>query len=101
MRVILEVVSGPGQGRKVPLRAGQRLQVGRTEFADLTLAGDGHMSSLHFALETSIDGCQVEDLGSSNGTFVNGERVEEAEVGPSDELRVGTTRFLMGLADRE
>ncbi|MDD4267835.1 MAG: FHA domain-containing protein [Pirellulales bacterium] len=96
MRVILEVVSGPGQGRKVPLRAGQRLQVGRTEFADLTLAGDGHMSSLHFALETSIDGCQVEDLGSSNGTLLNGQPVTTpASVYNGDRIRAGQSEFVV------
>ncbi len=96
MRVILEVVSGPGQGRKVPLRAGQRLQVGRTEYADLTLAGDGHMSSLHFALETSVDGCRVEDLGSSNGTLLNGQPVSApASVYNGDRIRAGQSEFVV------
>lgn len=96
MRVILEVVSGPGQGRKVPLRAGQRLQVGRTEYADLTLADDGHMSSLHFALETASDACRIEDLGSSNGTFLNGQPVTAASsVYNGDRIRAGQSEFVV------
>ncbi len=100
MRVILEVVSGPEQSRKTPLRAGQRLQVGRTEYADLTLAGDDHMSSLHFALETHSDGCCVEDLGSSNGTFVNGLPLTTATiVYDGDRILAGETEFVVHVED--
>ena len=44
---------------------------------------------------------RIEDAGSSNGTFVNGERVQEAELQLGDVVRVGTTRLFLGLADRE
>ena len=102
MRVILEVVSGPEQSRKVPLRAGQRLQVGRTEYADLTLAGDGHMSSLHFALETQSDGCRVEDLGSSNGTFLNGQPVTAATLAyDGDRIQAGQSEFVVHVEGQE
>ena len=37
----------------------------------------------------------IEDLGSSNGTFINGERVEKAELKPGDELRLDMVRFLV------
>jgi len=88
-------------GRFLIIHDGERLAIGRDpDVSDWTLM-DPAISRRHCYLSKENGVLRVQDLGSSNGTFVNGERVEEAEVGPSDELRVGTTRFLMGLADRE
>jgi hypothetical protein len=50
MRVVLEVATGPVQGKPIVLLAGQRLQVGRTERADIAFPQDGRMSSIHFLL---------------------------------------------------
>ena len=93
MRVILEVTSGPQAGNRVRLVAGQVLQVGRTEWADLAMGSDGQMSSLHFALELNQGGCSIRDVGSSNGTWVNGEQIQEAVLRNGDEIRAGVTTF--------
>jgi hypothetical protein len=94
MRVVLEVTSGPSAGRKTLLGAGQVLQVGRTEWADFAVPEDGHMSRVHFALETDNASCYVNDLGSSNGTLLNGQPLSKKTVVRSgDELRAGETRF--------
>ena len=93
MRVILEVTSGPQAGNRVRLVAGQVLQVGRTEWADLAIGSDGQMSSLHFALELNQGGCSIRDVGSSNGTWVNGEQIQEAVLRNGDEIRAGVTTF--------
>lgn len=94
MRVVLEVLSGPDAGRKTRLGASQVLQVGRTEWADFSLARDGHMSGVHFALETDNTACYIKDLGSSNGTLLNGRSVtDKAVVGDGDEIRAGETLF--------
>ncbi len=96
MRVILEVSSGPSAGQKVLLRASQALQVGRTEWADLAVPHDGRMSGLHFALETDGVACYLEDLGSSNGTLLNGRPVAQRTVlRNGDEIRAGDTVFLL------
>ena len=93
MRVILEVKSGPQAGNKVRLVAGQVLQVGRTEWADFAVASDSKMSSMHFSLEATGGVCQLRDLGSSNGTWVNGEQVHTAVVRDGDEVLAGQTTF--------
>jgi len=94
MRVILQVTSGPSAGRKALLGASQVLQVGRTEWADFTLAHDGRMSGVHFALETDNASCSIRDLGSTNGTWVNGQPLAERKLLKSgDEVRAGETLF--------
>jgi len=79
MRVVIEVTAGPAKGRKTVLAAGQVLKVGRTEWADFAIPQDGHMSGVHMAIETDHAGCYVKDLGSTNGTYVNGRRLKPQE----------------------
>jgi len=96
MRIILEVLSGASAGRKTVLASGQVLRVGRTGFADFTISDDGHLSGVHFAVETDNTACYVQDLGSSNGTLLNGQPLAERNVlRDGDEIRAGSTRFVV------
>ena len=98
MRIVLETTSGPRSGHKVRLGAGQEVKVGRTEWADFSLAEDGHMSGVHFALETDSLACYLIDLESSNGTFLNGQQVPantKITLGNGDEILAGKTSFLL------
>jgi FHA domain/Domain of unknown function (DUF1707) len=71
---------------------GGRITLGRSSACQLVLADDT-VSRRHAALVVR-DGCwRIVDLGSSNGTWVNGRRVVEAEVRPGDELRLGAARL--------
>jgi FHA domain len=66
--------------------------VGRVDGNDLVLDGDEFASSQHARIEARGDGVWVQDLDSTNGTFVNGARVVGAErMSPGDILRVGET----------
>jgi hypothetical protein len=66
--------------------------VGRGDQNDLVLDGDEFASSRHARIEARGDGIWVQDLDSTNGTFVNGARVVGAErMSPGDVLRVGET----------
>jgi len=94
MRVILEIISGSTAGRKVRLDAGQELRVGRTEWADLAVPQDRLMSGVHFALQADPSGCYLTDLGSSNGTQLNGQPVSaRAPLQHGDEILAGETQF--------
>jgi pSer/pThr/pTyr-binding forkhead associated (FHA) protein len=87
----LEVVEGAGAGRMVAL-AGP-VTVGRSGDADLVLA-DELVSRRHAQLTPSGSGAVVEDLGSRNGTFVNGAPVEGREqLRSGDLVRVGETEL--------
>jgi hypothetical protein len=66
--------------------------VGRGSQNDIVLDGDEFASSSHARIEARGDGVWVQDLDSTNGTFVNGARVVGAErMNPGDVLRVGET----------
>ena len=94
MRITLVVASGPGAGRKVNLGAGQEIRIGRTEWADFALSGDGQMSDVHFVLQTDNVACYIQDLGSSNGTHVNGQPLTaKTALTDGDEILAGETRF--------
>lgn len=71
---------------------GTQAVVGRATTCDISL-GVAHLSRQHARLTLQSDGLLVEDLGSSNGTFVNGQRVERAVLKSGDELRFDTLRF--------
>lgn len=66
--------------------------VGRSEQCDIHLAA-AHLSRRHAQLELVNGLLYVKDLGSANGTFLNGERVREARVRRGDELRFDTLSF--------
>lgn len=68
------------------------LTVGRGGQNDLVLDGDDFASARHARVELRGDGVWVQDLESTNGTFVNGSRIAGAErLGSGDVLRVGET----------
>jgi hypothetical protein len=72
------------------------LTVGRGGQNDLVLEGDTFASARHARVEARRDGVWVTDLGSTNGTYVNGARVEGAQrLAAGDVLRVGETDFRM------
>ena len=85
----LEIVEGAGAGRMVALGTG--VTVGRGRDADLVLA-DELVSRRHARVTPSGAGAVVEDLGSRNGTFVNGEGIHgPTELEPGDQLQLGVT----------
>jgi len=89
----LDIIEGPGAGRQVPLDAPK--VIGRADDADIT-TGDDRTSRHHARVCPSGSGALVEDLDSTNGTFVNGDEVAAPTVlTPGDELLVGVTVFLV------
>jgi hypothetical protein len=59
------------------------------------------MSSLHFAVEYGEKGCRILDLQSSNGTFLNGARIQEALLANGDEIRAGNSVFVIRMLPDE
>jgi hypothetical protein len=95
MVVILEAVSGPVLGRRIEVRGGNIVRIGRTGKSDYPIIEDGYLSGLHFAVEFDGTQCRIRDLGSSNGTFVNGSRVTELVVQDGDSVVAGGSTFVI------
>ena len=93
MLVVLEATAGPIAGRKIEVRAGSIVRFGRTPKSDYAIGEDSYLSSQHFSVECDGTQCRVRDLGSSNGTFVNGERVTERVVAEGDSVVAGGSTF--------
>jgi pSer/pThr/pTyr-binding forkhead associated (FHA) protein len=70
------------------LSSGAIKTIGRADRADFVV-DRALVSRLHCRLTAGEDKLEVEDLASTNGTFVNGKRVERAELVSGDRLRVG------------
>jgi hypothetical protein len=89
-RFVLRGVSGKVFGRGFALIG--TTTIGRAPESSLCLDESG-ISRAHARLMPSEDGVQVEDLGSTNGTFVNGKRVLHAVARAGDEIGFDTLRF--------
>ncbi len=79
------------EGTEVELDA-HPLTVGRGETNDIPIPADEYASARHARFEPRRDGVWIEDVGSTNGTFVNGIRLtRERRLAPGDVVRVGET----------
>ena len=90
--VVLRGVSGSYFGKIVAVRG--RLTIGRGSDCDLVL-DEPEMSRRHAVIENSGDGIYLRDLGSANGTFVNGVQVRDAVLSPDDQIAFDQNRFLL------
>lgn len=89
-----------GSHERVPLD-GERLTIGLSPSNDLPLPFDRTVSRVHAVLELVAARWCVRDLGSRNGTFVNGERIwGERPLRSGDEIRVGGVRLVARLEDQ-
>jgi hypothetical protein len=89
----LVVLQSPalGVGDEIALDSSP-ITLGRGVTNDVPLQGDEYASTRHARIEPRRDGIWVEDIGSTNGTFVNGIRLtRERRLAPGDVLRVGET----------
>jgi pSer/pThr/pTyr-binding forkhead associated (FHA) protein len=91
-KYVLRGVSGPVFGKMYPV-AGPTV-IGRAPECGIPVTVD-EISRRHVELKPVQDGLSVEDLGSANGTYVNGQRVQKGFMKPGDELRLDAVRFML------
>jgi eukaryotic-like serine/threonine-protein kinase len=92
MSVRLTVVSGPHRGREFNFDGHDLFLAGRSNQAHFQLA-DKFFSRIHFLVEVNPPWCRLSDLGSHNGTYVNGRRVTQMILRPGDEIKAGHTEL--------
>jgi serine/threonine-protein kinase len=91
MQVNLKVIAGPYKGRIFSFTQHDSFLIGRSPDAHLYLPDDRFFSRNHCLLEINPPHSFIRDLGSTNGTFVNGQRVKEAFLQNGDQIRGGET----------
>jgi pSer/pThr/pTyr-binding forkhead associated (FHA) protein len=92
-RAYLEIVDGPGKGRRILLRDGQVRYVGRTSQADDSCPENPTMSSVHFSVRWFAGQCELKDLNSANGTWRHGKKIVESLLAPTEEFKAGKSTF--------
>jgi two-component system, cell cycle response regulator len=95
----LTLLSGNQVGRRIML-ANDRITLGRAPEATILLR-DKLVSRLHLAVDFNPEGGNylIRDLGSSNGTFLNGIRITEAPLKDLDKILIGNTILRFGWSD--
>jgi non-ribosomal peptide synthetase-like protein len=102
LNVVLDILAGPLSGNRI-LWDSTELVIGRKAQGAGMLGWDPELSRWHAALRRTADGHHtVRDLGSTNGTFVNGLRIDgTTRLYPGDELSLGSSRLrLVGVEHR-
>jgi pSer/pThr/pTyr-binding forkhead associated (FHA) protein len=96
-RYALTVERGPQAGLTYVLGEGQTL-AGRSDDVDIFL-GDVTVSRHHVRFTVDEAGLRVEDVGSTNGTYVNLVRVDDTRLKPSDEVIIGKFHLIVVVGD--
>jgi serine/threonine-protein kinase len=97
-RITLTVIAGPHIGKVFTYTEHDIFLVGRSKRTTFPLCkSDRYLSRVHFMVELNPPLCRIHDAGSTNGTFVNGERIETRDLHDGDEIRVGKTIIRVGI----
>lgn len=88
-RYALRFISGKYQGGEFPLPEEGEITIGRSSELDMVLVED-MVSRRHSKVTVSNGEVYIQDLGSTNGTFVNGEKIDQIQLQEGDRILVGT-----------
>lgn len=94
----LRFISGKYQGGEFPLPNNKEIVVGRSSELDMVLVED-MVSRRHAKLTVTGDQIFIQDLGSTNGTFVNGEKIKRARLQEGDRILIGTSIIKLVASD--
>src|SRR5947209_2542430 len=99
---VLRFISGKYQGGEFPVVPEKQILVGRSSDLDMVLVED-MVSRKHARIAMQSDQIWIEDLGSTNGTFVNGEKIKRARLKEGDRVLIGTSilKLIAGDAPRD
>jgi pSer/pThr/pTyr-binding forkhead associated (FHA) protein len=96
----LRFISGKYQGGEFPLRPHREIVIGRSSDLDMVLVED-MVSRKHAKITTDEKVVAIQDLGSTNGTFVNGEKIRKVDLKDGDRILIGTSIIKLVYVDGE
>jgi hypothetical protein len=94
----LRFISGKYQGGEFPVAMDREIFIGRSNELDVVLVED-MVSRKHARISWNNDALIIEDLGSTNGTFVNGEKIKRARLKEGDRVLIGTSIVRVALTE--
>src|SRR5262249_41560917 len=94
MPVVLKVTRGPHSGQEYQIDHPETFTVGRSTHAQFAMTQDLVLSRKHFQIENKPPLCHLIDLGSTNGTKVNGLRVTHMALREGDVITAGGSTFV-------
>src|SRR5579862_3379457 len=99
---VLRFISGKYQGGEFPIAPEKQILIGRSSDLDMVLVED-MVSRKHARIAMQADQIWIEDLGSTNSTFVNGEKIKRARLKEGDRVLIGTSilKLIAGDAPRD
>ncbi len=101
MRVILDVIHGPRRGQSFVFDRHDTFIVGRSRFVHCPMPEDNALSRDHFLVEVNPPRCELRDLGSTNGTFVNDRKVDRVRLNPGDKIAAGQSVFAIRIESNQ
>jgi pSer/pThr/pTyr-binding forkhead associated (FHA) protein len=97
-RLALRFISGKYQGGEFPLAENKEIVIGRGSDLDMVLVED-MVSRRHARIWCTDSAIGIEDLGSTNGTFVNGEKIRQSSLKEGDRVLIGTSILKVVMSD--
>lgn len=91
VKLLLTAISGSREGKTFTIEANECITFGRTNASHWSFEDDGHMSSIHFEVEHRGSDAEVRDRGSTNGTWLNNQKILIEKLREGDRLRAGKT----------
>jgi hypothetical protein len=92
---LLETVEGPETPRKIVLKPGNTMTVGRADAAMITFPNDESMSGLHFAVSLAGGTPQIQNLSNASHTELNDAPIASSTLKPGDRIKAGNTVFVV------
>ena len=97
-KFVLQITDGPDAGLCFGI-AGESVLIGRAAECDIRLENARGISRTHCRVFVMDDGLRVQDLGSQNGTIVQGKRISDAIIKPGVSFKIGDVTFLVQTAE--
>lgn len=88
----LVALSGPYSGQMFAVRGGET-HIGRDDNQDISLSMDSTVSRNHARIAQEVTSYVIYDTGSTNGTYVSGQRINRQEIRPGDMIQIGNSKF--------
>lgn len=99
MNVVLRVTAGPHEGKTYLFDRHETFVVGRSVAVQFPVPDDKFLSRDHFLIEFNPPVCYLKDMGSTNGTKLNGQKVDEARLKDGDIISAGKSSFQIMVQD--